>query len=161
METQDQPPEAPSSFQPLTKRLKAALIIIAKASYHKTFVETCLTRNQPPKGMKLWSEPHIYHSNNQIEKEWRQILEAASLSLLSALIRHYTSVIREEKQTIRELEEQADKIIRESPDQETKQSEWIASCTEATAEAKTLSDRGTTRRKGEETNKKKKNQRHR
>ena len=30
------------------KRLKAALTIIAKASYHKTFMKTCLMRNLPP-----------------------------------------------------------------------------------------------------------------
>ena len=35
------------------KRLKAELTIIAKASHHKAFMETCLVRNSPPRNMSL------------------------------------------------------------------------------------------------------------
>ena len=35
------------------KRLKAELTIIAKASHHKAFMETCLMRNSPPRNMSL------------------------------------------------------------------------------------------------------------
>ncbi|MCG8624013.1 MAG: hypothetical protein MJE68_18735, partial [Proteobacteria bacterium] len=52
------------------KRLKAALTIIAKASHHKKFMETCLMRNSPPEKMS-WVQPHIYHSDPEVEKQWR------------------------------------------------------------------------------------------
>ena len=60
------------SLQEDGKNLKATLIALAKASHHKTFMETCLTRNQPPKNVKPWIEPHIYRSNTTIERKWRE-----------------------------------------------------------------------------------------
>ena len=41
------------------KRQKSALIILAKASHHKALMETCLSRNTPPRNMALWIQPHI------------------------------------------------------------------------------------------------------
>ena len=70
------------SLQEDGKNLKATLIALAKASHHKPFMETCLTRNQPPKNMKPWIEPHIYRSNT-IERKWRDILHNAFLNLVS------------------------------------------------------------------------------
>ena len=70
------------------KRLKSALIIIAKASHHKAFMEACLTRNTAPRNMALWVQPHIYHSNPQIERQWRDTLHRASLDLTRTLTQH-------------------------------------------------------------------------
>ena len=64
----------PSFIEARCKRLKAALIIIAKASHHKAFMETCLMRNTPPKNMSLWVKPHIYHTDQYIEEKWKDIL---------------------------------------------------------------------------------------
>ena len=80
------------------RKLKATLIALAKASHHKTFMERCLTRNQPPKNMKPWMEPHIiYRSNTTIERKWRDILHNASLNLVSLLINHVGSIIPTKK----------------------------------------------------------------
>ena len=51
--------------------------------------------------MRLWVEPHIYHSSKEVEREWREMLTTASLKLLASLIKHYTKVIDEEKQTLK------------------------------------------------------------
>ena len=50
--------------------------------------------------MRLWVEPHIYHSTREVEREWRDTLTTASLKLLATLIKHYTKVIEEEKQAL-------------------------------------------------------------
>ena len=34
--------------------------------YHKAFMETCFMRNTPPRNMSLWVQPHIYHSNPDV-----------------------------------------------------------------------------------------------
>ena len=78
------------------KKLKASLIILAKASHHKTFMETCLHAKTPPRNMCLWVEPHIYHSTKEIEREWRDTLVIASLKLLGTLIKHYSKIVEEE-----------------------------------------------------------------
>ena len=49
--------------------------------------------------MRLWVEPHIYHSSKEVE-EWRETPTTASLKLLASLIKHYTKIIDEEKQTL-------------------------------------------------------------
>lgn len=46
--TQQSGDGTPSFVETMGKRLKATLIIIAKASHHKAFMETCLLRNTPP-----------------------------------------------------------------------------------------------------------------
>ena len=82
------------------RKLKASLITLAKASHHKTFMETCLNARTPPKSMCLWVEPHIYHATREVEKEWKDTLITASLKLLGTLIKHYTKAIEEEKHTL-------------------------------------------------------------
>ena len=49
--------------------------------------------------MRLWVEPHIYHSSKEVE-ECRETLTTASLKLLASLIIHYTNITDEEKQTL-------------------------------------------------------------
>ena len=88
-------------FEDEAKRFKSCLIKIAKASHHRTFMETCLNAKSPPRNMRLWVEPHIYHSSKEVEKEWRETLTTASLKLLSTLIKHYTRVITTEKNSPR------------------------------------------------------------
>ena len=63
----DGPAQITTFIETKGKRLKAALTIIAKASHHKTFMETCLMRNSPPKNLSLWVQPHIYHSDPEVE----------------------------------------------------------------------------------------------
>ena len=77
------------SFYWRGKRLKAALTIIAKASHHKAFMETCLMRN-----MSLWVQPHIHHSNPDVEKQWKDTLHQASLNLTTTFIQHYMKIIK-------------------------------------------------------------------
>lgn len=89
-----------SFFEEKAKKLKSSLIILAKASHHRTFMETCLNAKTPPRNMCLWVEPHIYHSSREVKKEWRDTLATASLKLLTTLIKHHTKVIEEEKQTL-------------------------------------------------------------
>lgn len=82
------------------KKLKSSLIVLAKASHHRTFMETCLNAETPPRNMRVWVEPHIYHSSKEVEREWRETLTTASLKRLASLIKHYTKIIDEEKQTL-------------------------------------------------------------
>lgn len=77
-----------------SKKLKASLIILGKASHHKTFMETCL---HAPRNMCLWVEPHIYYTTKEAEREWRDTLVTASLKLLGNLVKHYSKLITEEK----------------------------------------------------------------
>ena len=78
------------------KRLRAALTIIAKASHHKAFMESCLMRNSSARNMSLWVQPHIYHSNPDVEKQWKDILHQGSLNLTTILVQHYARVIKVE-----------------------------------------------------------------
>lgn len=39
-------------------------------------------------------------SSTEVEKAWRETLITASLKLLASLIKHYTKIIDEEKQTL-------------------------------------------------------------
>ena len=93
-------PTDESFFEDKYKKLKASLIVLAKASHHRTFMETCLNAKNPPRNMRLWVEPHIYHSSKEVEKEWKETLTTASLKLLASLIKHYTKIIDEQKQTL-------------------------------------------------------------
>ena len=81
-----------------SKKFKASLIILAKASHYRTFMETFLHAKTPPKNMCLWVEPHIYRATKETEKEWKDTLVTASLKLLETPIKH-SKVIEEEKQT--------------------------------------------------------------
>lgn len=83
-------------FDDKFKKLKSSLIVLAKASHHRTFMETCLDAKSPPRNMRLWVEPH---PTKEVAKEWRDTLTTASLKLLASLIRHYTKIIEEEKRT--------------------------------------------------------------
>ena len=88
--------------------------------------------------MKVWSEPHIYHSNPEVESEWKQSLDRASLNLVSILIKHYTTVIDSEKRTLRELQTEAAVIVRRDPT--TLNEVWQSACKQATKEARELSE---------------------
>ena len=77
-----------------------------KASHHKAFMETCLMRNSLPRNMSLWVQPHIYHSNAEIEKQWKDTLHQASLSLTSTLIQHYMRVIKSEQGTLEKIKKE-------------------------------------------------------
>ena len=125
------------------KRWKAYLIILAKANHHKNFMETCLKNKNPPKSMSLWCKPHIYHSNSDVEREWKDTLQTASLKLVSILVRHHTRIIRKEKQTMQEAMLKVNTIIQAVTESETKQlllHTWSTMKKQATEEAKTLSE---------------------
>ena len=98
----DSPTQIISFIETKGKHLKAALTIIAKASHHKLFMETCLMRNSPPKNMSLWVQPHIYHSDLEVEKQWRDTLQA-SLNLTTTLIKHYKKVIKNEQDELEKI----------------------------------------------------------
>lgn len=124
------------------KRLKAALTIIAKASHHKAFMETCLMRNSPPRNMSLWVQPHIYHSNPDVEKQWKDTLHQASLDLTTTLIEHYTKVIRAEQETLdkikQEMTEYLTRLNGTTREEEIKK--WKEQSKNAEEEARKLGD---------------------
>lgn len=124
------------------KRLKAALTITAKASHHKAFMETCFMRNSPPKNMSLWVQPHIYHSNEKIEKQWKDTLHTASLDLTSALIQHYTHVIQTEQQTLEEIKQEITQYLlrKQGIDQDKAIKTWKELSRKAKKEARSLSE---------------------
>ena len=125
------------------KRWKASLIILAKANHHKNFMETCLKNKNPPKSMSLWCKPHIYHSNSDTEREWKDTLQTASLKLVSILVKHHTRIIRKEKQTMQEVMSTVNTTIQAVTESETKQlllHTWSSMKKQATEEAKTLSE---------------------
>ena len=82
-------------------------------------------------------EPHIYRSNQAIEQEWKDILHNASPNRLSALIRHFTSIIKQESTNMRDLEKQVHTLIRSSPELTEL---WTRKCQEATQQARQLSE---------------------
>ena len=93
--------------------------------------------------MRLWVEPHIYHSTKEVEKEWRDTLTTASLKLLASLIRHYTKAIEEEKRTLEEtLKEVTTKIKRTTNKEErdTYTTKWKELRQIAQDEAKKISE---------------------
>ena len=125
------------------KRLRAALTIIAKASHHKAFMETCLMRNSPPRNMSLWVQPHIYHSNPDVEKQWKDTLHQASLNLTTTLVQHYASVIKAEQETLekikQEMTEYLTKLNGTTREEEIKKMEGTVK-KKAEEEARKLSD---------------------
>lgn len=124
------------------KRLRASLIILAKANHHKNFMENCLKSRRPPKSMTLWCKPYIYHSNSQVEREWRDILQQGSLKLVSILIKHYAVLIISEKETIAQIKKTVNATIQTVTDQETKHQlirQWKQITRQAIEEATTLS----------------------
>ena len=104
-------------------------------------METCLKNKIPPKSMSLWCKPHIYHSNSDVEREWKDTLQTASL--VSILVKHHTRIIRKEKQTMQEVMSMVNTIIQAVTESETKQF-LLRTCNtmkkQATEEAKTLSE---------------------
>ena len=125
-----------------SKKLKASLIILAKASHHRTFMETCLHAKTPPRNICLWVEPHIYHATKETEKEWRDTLVTASLKLLATLIKHYSKII-EEKHKLDSTLEETKTYLREIRDKSTRDTEtqtWKNLKQRAESEAKTISE---------------------
>ena len=124
------------------KRQKSALIILAKASHHKAFMETCLSRNTPPRNMALWVQPHIYHSNQEVEKEWRDVLYRTSLDLTNTLVKHYGQVIASEKKTLDEIKQEIMDYLKSIQHTETRDSlkqSWKDITKKAEDEARQLS----------------------
>ena len=132
-----------SFFEDKYKKLKSSLIVLAKASHHRTFMETCLNAKTPPKNMRLWVEPHIYHSSKEVEREWRETLTTASLKLLASLIKHYTKIIDEEKQTLEgTLKDVTTKIkhTKNKEERDTQATKWKELRQTAQDEAKKIGD---------------------
>ena len=124
------------------KRLKAALTIIAKASHHKTFMETCLMRNSPPKNMSLRVQSHIYHSDPEVEKQWRDTLQQASLNLTKTLIEHYKKVIKNEQDTLEKIKHEITEYLKQLPgtSREDEITKWKQQSKNAEEEARKLSE---------------------
>ena len=53
--------------------------------------------------MSLWIQPHIYHSNPEVEKQWKDTLHQALLNLTTTLIDHYKAVIKVEQETLEKI----------------------------------------------------------
>ena len=133
-----------SSFLETTgKNLKSSLIIMVKASHHKTFMETCLMRNSPPKNMSLWVQPHIYHSNSQVEKQWKDTLHQASLNLTSTLINHYAKIIKNEQENLENIKREISTYLShlQASQKDETIARWKAISKQAVEEARKLGER--------------------
>ena len=141
-------------------KLKSTLIIIARASHHKTFMETCISRNSPPKQMALWIQTHIYRSNHQVEKQWRDILHGASLNLTRTLIQHYSQIIEQERKSLEEIKQEINhlKHITVKKDRDETIQKWRDLSKEAEMEAKKLSEQLKNSRENKLFSKRKRNQ---
>ena len=140
-QTTNQPEE--SFYDEKGKQLKASLIKLAKASHHKTFMEICLREKKPPRNMRLWVEPHIYHSTKGVEREWRDTLITASLKLLATLIKHYNNCIIKEKETITMIITETSNKLKQTTDTPTREAhitKWKKLREYAEIEAKTVSE---------------------
>ena len=125
------------------KQLKASLIILAKASHHRTFMETCLHAKTPPRNMCLWVEPHIYHTSKETEKEWKDTLITASLKLLGTLVKHYSKIIEEEKDKLKTTIDTVTTYLKNITDKQTRDTEtqnWKELKQAAEGEAKTIGE---------------------
>ena len=137
------PTQITSFLETRGKRLKAALTIIAKASHHKTFMETCLMRNRsPPRNMSLWVQLHIYHSDPDVEKQWRDTLHQASLNLTTTLIEHYKKVIKNEQDTSEKLKKEITDYLKHltGASREEEIAKWKQQSKTAEEEARKLSE---------------------
>ena len=75
-----------------------------RPSYSYSRSKWALNKNtKAPRAMVPQIKPHIYHTNPTTEK---QTLQQASLSLVSILINHHASIVRETTTSLRELEQQ-------------------------------------------------------
>ena len=63
-------------------------------------------RNLPPRNMSLWVQPHIYHSNPDVEKQWKDTLHQTSLNLTTTLVQHYAKMINEEQETLEKIKQE-------------------------------------------------------
>ena len=68
-----------------------------------------MMRNSPPRNMSL--SRHIYHSNAEVEKQWKDTLHQASFSLTSTLIQHYTRVIKNEQETLEKIKKEVTEYL--------------------------------------------------
>ena len=71
--------------------------------------------------MRLWVEPHIYHSTKDVEREWRDTLITASLKLLATLIKHYNNCIIKEKETITMIITETSNKLKQTTDTPTRE----------------------------------------
>ena len=62
-------------------------------------------RNSPPRNVSLWVQPHIYHSNPDVEKQWKDTLHQASLNL-TGMVQHYAKVIKQEQETLEKIKQE-------------------------------------------------------
>lgn len=125
------------------KRLKASFIIMAKANHHKNFMETCLQNDKPPQSMTLWCKPHVYHTNSEVERQWRDTLHSASLKLVSILIKHHSKTVQTERKIMEEIQEEMKQTIKniKKPTIQLKAKQtWNQIVTAAKEETKTIQD---------------------
>ena len=87
-----------------------------------------------------WVQPHIYHSNTQVEKQWRDTLNEAELNLTSMLIRHYSSVIKAKKATLESIKKEITDYLKQQTPREEAIKSWNQISKQAEDEARKLSE---------------------
>ena len=92
--------------------------------------------------MAVWVRPHIYHSNQEVEKQWRDILHRASLDLTTTLIKHYSQIIASERKTLDDIKQEITKHLKATHHARTRESlklMWKEITKQAKEEARQLS----------------------
>ena len=92
--------------------------------------------------MSLWVQPHIYHSDPEVEKQWRDTLQQASLNLTKTLIEHYKKVIKNEQDTLEKIKHEITEYLKQltGTSREDEITKWKQQSKNAEEEARKLSE---------------------
>ena len=92
--------------------------------------------------MSLWVQPHIYHSDPEVEKQWRDTLHQASLDLTTTLVEHYKRVIKKEQDTLEKIKVEITNYLKHltGTPREEEISKWKQQSKIAEEEARKLSE---------------------
>ena len=84
-------------------RLERTILALGMLDHHAAFVEDCVRESVYPLGLRAFVPCAVFRSNNTLKKQWKQILHAASLELLTLCRMHYRRTEAEIKKELGEL----------------------------------------------------------
>ena len=130
----------------LTKQLHQSLFVLAKASHHRLVMEEAFTEEQPPKGLNisLKVSPNIYKGNDEVQKQFKEITEKASMKLVGVLYTHYSKVAKLEIENQKGLNLKFLALLEACTTTEEKgtlQTKWDEAVTKSNKEVKDFMDK--------------------
>ena len=84
-------------------KLERTILALGMLDHHTAFIEDCVRESVYPLGLRAFVPCAVFRSNNTLKKQWKQILHAASLELLTLCRMHYRRTEAEIKKELGEL----------------------------------------------------------